>query len=166
MEVKTKGKYIRISPIKARSIANLVRGKNAVSSLVTLKFMPHKAARVILKVVKTAIADAEHNYLLDGKALTIEKITVDKGPSYKRWRPASKGMTKPFERPSSHITVVVSGEAKLAKIKKDNVEHKDVAEKTETSKIKDEVFTHDDKKSKNLNIEKKGNKGFFRRKTG
>jgi len=117
MEVKTQGKFIRISPIKARSVANLVRGKKALPAMTELKFMPQSAAKILGKVIKTAVSDAENNYSLDKNDLVISQITVDKGPSFKRIQPVAKGMAHPIEKKTSHITVVVSGETKIERLK-------------------------------------------------
>jgi large subunit ribosomal protein L22 len=117
MEVKAVEKYIRISPRKARLVADMVRGQNAKKSLVALKFMPKKAAGIIYKAVKSAVANAENNFNLDGETLVISKITVDGGPTLKRFRPAARGMAKHIRKRTSHITVVVSGEGTTKKAK-------------------------------------------------
>lgn len=115
MEVRAVEKYIRISPRKARLVADVVRGKNAKSALVTLKFMPKKAAGIILKAVQSAVANAENNFNLNADELVISKISVDGGPSLKRFRPGARGMAKNIRKRTSHITVVVSGEATKSK---------------------------------------------------
>lgn len=108
MEVKAVEKFIRISPKKARLVADVVRGKNAKQSLTMLKFMPKKAAGIIYKALKSAVANAENNSNLNGDNLVISKITVDGGPSLKRFRPRSKGMASHILKRTSHVTVVVS----------------------------------------------------------
>ena len=116
MEVRAIEKYIRISPKKARLVADVVRGQHAVSALTTLKFMPKKAAGIISKAVNSAVANAVNNHGLVRDELVITKLTVDQGPSQKRFRPRSKGMASPLLKRTSHITVVVAGpEAKEAK---------------------------------------------------
>jgi len=109
MEVRALEKYIRISPKKARLVADVVRGQNAVSALTTLKFMPKKAAGIIYKALNSAISNAVNNYGLTKNDLVISKITVDSGPSLKRFRPRSKGMASPILKRTSHVTVVVAG---------------------------------------------------------
>jgi len=119
MEVKAVEKYIRISPKKARLVADVVRGDNAVSALTSLKFIPKKAAQIIYKALASAVANAENNYNLDKSKLVISKITIDKGPSLKRFRPRSKGMASALLKRTSHITVVVSDLGKdVAPVKK------------------------------------------------
>lgn len=115
MEVKAIGKYISISPKKARAIADLIRGKNATDASNTLRFMPQISAREIGKVLKSAMANAETNFNLDKDALTIAKITVDGGPTLKRWQPRAKGAAYEIKKRTSHLTVIVSGEVKTKK---------------------------------------------------
>lgn len=115
MEVQAVEKYIRISPKKARLVADVVRGQNAVTALATLRFMPKKAAKIIYKALNSAVANATNNAGLDKNDLIISRITVDKGPSLKRFRPRSKGMASALLKRTSHITVVVSGETKAVK---------------------------------------------------
>jgi len=114
MEVQAVEKYIRTSQKKARLVADAVRGQNAVSALATLRFMPKKAATIIYKALHSAVSNATNNEGLDKNTLVISKITVDKGPSLKRFRPRSRGMASALLKRTSHITVVVSGE-KLTK---------------------------------------------------
>lgn len=108
MEVKAVEKYIRISPKKARLVADMVRGENALKAQTMLKFVPKKAAQIIYKALTSAIANAENNAGLKKENLVISKITVDKGPSLKRFRPRSKGMASSLLKRTSHVTVVVS----------------------------------------------------------
>jgi large subunit ribosomal protein L22 len=117
MEVRAVEKFIRISPKKARLVADLVRGENAKKSLVTLQFMPQKGAKIISKALKSAIANAENNHNLDGDSLVISKITVDQGPSLKRFRPRSRGMVSHILKRTSHVTVVVSAEEAKKQVK-------------------------------------------------
>lgn len=131
MEVKAVEKYIRISPRKARLVADLVRGQNAKKALVTLKFMPKKAAGIVFKAVKSAVANAENNFNLNAEDLVISKITIDNGPTLKRFRPRSKGMASSIRKRTSHITVVVSGEAVAKKAAKPVKENKSEQPKAE-----------------------------------
>ncbi len=108
MEVKAVEKYIRISPKKARLVADVVRGEKAVNALATLRFMPKKAAGIIYKALNSAVSNAVNNAGLAKEDLVISSITVDKGPSLKRFRPRSRGMASALLKRTSHITVVVS----------------------------------------------------------
>jgi large subunit ribosomal protein L22 len=131
MEVKAVEKYIRISPKKARLVADMVRGENALKAQTMLKFVPKKAAQIIYKALTSAIANAENNAGLKKENLVISKITVDKGPSLKRFRPRSKGMASSLLKRTSHVTVVVSdlSAEEVAKPKKQ------AAVKTETKEV-------------------------------
>jgi large subunit ribosomal protein L22 len=119
MEVKAITKFIRVSPKKARLVADLVRGKDINSAFATLRFMPKKSAGIILKTVKSAVANAENNFNLEKKDLVIKTITVNQGPSLKRFRPRSKGMASPLLKRTSHITVFVSDDNKQEPVKKE-----------------------------------------------
>lgn len=143
MEVRALEKYIRISPKKARLVADVVRGQNAVSALTTLKFMPKKAAGIIYKALNSAISNAVNNYGLTKNDLIISKITVDSGPSLKRFRPRSKGMASPILKRTSHVTVVVAGD-EAKKIKKvenvETVENVDGKKSTRSTSVSDSTM--------------------------
>ncbi|MCX8095644.1 MAG: 50S ribosomal protein L22 [Caldisericia bacterium] len=107
MEVKAQARFVRISPKKARKIANMVRGMNAKLALKSLKFVPNRAAVPIAKTIKSAIANAKNNYQMDEESLFITKIFVDQGPVMKRILPRAMGRADIIRRPLSHITVYV-----------------------------------------------------------
>ncbi len=107
MEAKAIAKYIRISPRKARQVADLVRGKNVAQAEAILKFTPNKAGALIGKVLKSATANAEHNLSLSKESLYITKIFIDQGPSLKRFKPRAMGRADHMVHRTSHITVVV-----------------------------------------------------------
>lgn len=112
MEVKSVEKFVRISPKKARLVADLVRGQKAQDSLVILRHTQKKSAKIILKAVKSACANAENNHRLSMDDLIIKQISVDNGPSLKRFQPVSKGMAHHILKRTSHITVVVADKQK------------------------------------------------------
>ncbi|MDO1604553.1 50S ribosomal protein L22 [Lactobacillus sp. YT155] len=103
-----KAKTVRIAPRKLRLVIDLVRGKNVAEALAILQFTPNAGAPVVTKVVKSAIANAEHNFDLDAQNLYISEAFVDEGPTLKRFRPRAKGSASPINKRTSHITVVVS----------------------------------------------------------
>lgn len=112
-EVRAALKYSGISPLKARLVANQVRGLGVDEALARLQFMPQAAARPMAKVIRSAIANAEENMELSREDLYVAKVLVDQAPS-RRWRRfGARGRFKPIIRHSSHITVVLSprGEA-------------------------------------------------------
>ncbi|MGQ9512291.1 50S ribosomal protein L22 [Thermodesulfitimonas sp.] len=110
-EARATAKYLRVSPRKARQVVDLIRGKRVGEALSILRFVPRKAARMVEKVVRSAVANAEHNYDLIPDELFIVRAYVDQGPSLKRIRPRAYGRANIIRRRTSHITVVV-GERK------------------------------------------------------
>ncbi|GAB6158644.1 50S ribosomal protein L22 [Desulfotomaculum varum] len=108
MEARAVAKFIRVSPRKARMVVDLIRGKKLNEALAILRYTPNKAAAAVTKVVKSAAANAEHNYDMDKDELVISKIYVDQGPSLKRMMPRAMGRADIIKRRTSHITVVVS----------------------------------------------------------
>ena len=107
MEVRATSKYVRITSRKVRRVANLVRGKKVEEALFTLKYLPHRGARILEKVISSAQANAEHNHKMDKGKLHIVRAYVDQGPTLKRFRPRAMGRASPILKRTSHITVVV-----------------------------------------------------------
>lgn len=110
MKVTAKAKYIRVSPRKVRLVVDLVRGKKAEEALAILKFTPKAAAADVIKVIKSAVANAEHNFNLRRKDLVISEIMADAGPTLKRFEPRARGMAYEIKKRTSHITVSVEAE--------------------------------------------------------
>lgn len=108
MEAKACAKYVRISPRKARQIMDLIRGKNVNEAYTILKFTPHKGSAIVTKVLKSAVANAEHNNDMDTDSLYISAAYADQGPSLKRYKPRAMGRADGINKMTSHITVVVS----------------------------------------------------------
>ncbi|MEW6288706.1 MAG: 50S ribosomal protein L22 [Thermodesulfobacteriota bacterium] len=107
MEAKAVVKNIRISPQKARLVADMIRGKQVDNALNTLRFTPKKGARLIRKVVESAVANASQNESIDVDTLFVKKIFIDGGPMLKRIRPRAMGRASRILKRSSHITVVL-----------------------------------------------------------
>ena len=107
METRAVGKYIRISPQKARLVADVVRGMGVDQAITTLKFMPKKGAGILRKVLESAVANATQNDQVDVDNLVIKQITIDGGPSLKRIRPRAMGRATRIIKRTSHITVVL-----------------------------------------------------------
>jgi len=108
METAARLRYAIISPQKARLVADQIRGQPVARALEILEFSPRKAARVIRKVVDSAIANAEHNAGADIDELRIARVFVDEGPMYKRVQPRAKGRANRILKRTSHITVAVA----------------------------------------------------------
>lgn len=105
--MKAIAKHVRISPKKANLVAGLVRRKNAVEALDILKFTPKKAAKILYKVLHSAIANAENNFKQKKDALIIKEIVVNEGRTLKRSVPISRGRVHPILKRTTHITVTV-----------------------------------------------------------
>lgn len=110
MQTQAVLKFVRLSPQKARLVADLVRGKKVDEAVNTLRFSNQRAAGVIRKVLESAIANAENNFGADVDELKINEIFVDEGPVMKRIMPRAKGRADRITKPTSHITIRVGDE--------------------------------------------------------
>jgi large subunit ribosomal protein L22 len=108
MKVRAQAKFIRQSPYKVRRVLDLVRGLPVEDAIDVLEFTNRRAAPTIQKVVKSAVANAEHNFALDADELHISEAFADEGPTLKRWRPRARGRATRINKRTSHITIVVS----------------------------------------------------------
>ncbi|MEE4605748.1 MAG: 50S ribosomal protein L22 [Desulfobacteraceae bacterium] len=111
MEVRAVSKYVRISPRKVHKVIDAVKGKPVESGIQILKFMPQKAASILEKIVRSAVANADHNANIDIDLLVIRNITADQGPSLKRWKARARGRGTRILKRTSHITVILAEEA-------------------------------------------------------
>ncbi|MBN2296836.1 MAG: 50S ribosomal protein L22 [Pirellulales bacterium] len=100
-------KFARISPQKARSIADLIRGKYADEALELLKYQPQRGARMLEKVLQSALANAEDRREPNLTSLTVVDVRVDAGPMFKRMRPKARGMSAIIKKRTSHIRVAL-----------------------------------------------------------
>jgi len=107
MEARSVVRHVRIAPRKMRIVADIIRGKNIADALAILKFTPKVGSEVIAKALKSAIANAEHNFDLNSDKLFVSSIFVDQGPTMKRIHPRSRGQAFKILKRSSHVTVVV-----------------------------------------------------------
>src|SRR5229473_2147571 len=108
MQTKAVLRYARISPQKCRLVVDTIRGKSATLAVNTLKFMPKKGARIVLKVLDSAIANAYNNFNADVDDLKVTRIEVDPAPMLKRFHARAKGRGVRIAKRSSHILVQVS----------------------------------------------------------
>lgn len=108
MEANAIAKYVRIAPRKVRLVADLVRGKSIGEAIAILNLTPKASSVVIEKVVKSAVANAEHNNKMNADELYISEIRVDEGPTLKRFRPRAQGRASRINKRTSHIIVKVS----------------------------------------------------------
>ena len=110
MEVRAVSKYVRISPRKVHKVIGAVKGKPVENGIQILKFMPQKAASILEKIVRSAVANADHNADFDIDSLVIRNITADQGPSLKRWKARARGRGTRILKRTSHITVILTEE--------------------------------------------------------
>ena len=108
MEAKASAKSVRISPIKARLVIDLIRGKNAKDAQIILNNYNNKAARLIKKVLDSAIANAKNNFKMKEENLYVSEARVDMGPTMKRMMFDSRGHVGRKDKRTSHIIVTVS----------------------------------------------------------
>jgi large subunit ribosomal protein L22 len=113
MEVKAITKYVRISPLKARDVARNIQGLPVSQALDMLTFTPRKAALLVGKTLKSAIANAENNHDLAVDNLVIKEAVIGDGPTLKRWKPRARGGASPIKKRTSHIFITVSDEIEL-----------------------------------------------------
>jgi large subunit ribosomal protein L22 len=100
-------RFVRISPMKARRVVDMVRGMGADDALALLKFAPQAASETVYKVLESAVANAESNESLPRETLVVTKAMVDEGPTMKLWRPRAQGRASRINKRTSHITLVV-----------------------------------------------------------
>jgi ribosomal protein L22 len=106
--VKAKARYVRIAPRKARLIADQVRGMHIEKARALLQFSPRGAAHPIQKLINSAAANAENNHDLIGDEMRVSSITVDEGPTLRRFRPRAMGRATPINKRTSHIAVALT----------------------------------------------------------
>ncbi len=193
MQIKASANRIRVAPRKARLIANLVRGLKTDEAINQLNYNIKKSSPPILKLIKSALANASNNYGLDKKNFFIKEIRVDEGPTIKRWMPRAHGRATPIRKKMSNIRIVLqeikdSGKVdarkqkvekpiKLGKAPAKSKEKKEksgdvVDKKSHSSETNSEAINdpRGEGRGGHTKIEGKGTKGFaskiFRRKSG
>ena len=108
MEARAQARYVRVTPMKARRVIDLIRGMKATDAQAVLAFAPQAASEPVGKVLASAIANATNNHAMDARALVVREAFVDEGPTLKRIRPRAQGRAYRVRKRSSHITVVVT----------------------------------------------------------
>jgi len=109
-EIRTafaKATYVRVTPMKARRVIDLIRDLPAQEAVTLLQFAPQAASEQVGKVLASAIANAEHNFSLDPETLIVSRAFVDEGPTLKRFRPRAQGRANRIRKRTSHITIEV-----------------------------------------------------------
>jgi large subunit ribosomal protein L22 len=108
MRVSATAKYQRASTRKTRLVTTAIKGKPVEEAAALLKFMPQHAASDVLRVLKSATANAENNHNLSAEDLIVADAQANEGPTIKRWRPRAQGRAFPIHKPMTHITIVVA----------------------------------------------------------
>lgn len=111
LEVKAIARYIRMSPNKVRRVLDQIRGRSYREALIILEFMPYRACDPVLKALRSAVANAEHNDGLEPANLVVSQAYADQGPSLKRYRPRAQGRAYQIRKPTCHITIAVAPQA-------------------------------------------------------
>ncbi len=107
-EVKAIARFIRMSPHKVRRVLDQIRGRSYREALIILEFMPYRACEPVIKLLRSAAANAEHNEGLDRASLVVSSAFADQGPVLKRFRPRAQGRAYQIRKPTCHITIAVA----------------------------------------------------------
>lgn len=162
MEVKAQLNGLRIAPRKVRAVTNLVKGKDVTAALNQLEFLIKKPSVALIKLLNSAVANAENNFHMVKENLYIKEFLVDEGVKLKRYRPKAQGRAGEIQKKTSKVRLVL--DERVAGLKKQALEKKAKesprAEKTEIKKYEHEVKTELGKKSDTGGIVKR----LFRRK--
>lgn len=134
MEARAQARYVRVTPMKARRVVDLIRGMDASDAQAMLRFAPQAASEPVGKVLASAVANAANNHGMDARELTISEAFVDEGPTMKRIRPRAQGRAYRVRKRSCHITLVVSDGVEAPKFTKPTVNKQAAAKKTDTQK--------------------------------
>ncbi len=102
-----RARYVRVTPMKARRVVELIQGRSAQEALAVLEFAPQAASALVSKVLASAMANAQNNLELDPDTLVVYRAFVDEGPTLKRFRPRAQGRAYRIRKRTSHITVEV-----------------------------------------------------------
>lgn len=108
MEVRAVAKYVRISPTKVRKVAITIKGKPVEDALNLLGYMPQRSAKILAKVIRSAVANADQKPDIDVDSLSVSNITVNQGPSLKRFKPRAMGRATRILKRTSHVTIVLA----------------------------------------------------------
>ena len=106
-EIRAVSKYVRMSPSKIRRVLRQIQGKTYSEALLILEFMPYASCAPIIKVLRSATANARNNFGLDETKLVIKSAIADQGPTMKRFRPRAQGRAYRILKATSHITIVM-----------------------------------------------------------
>ncbi len=106
-EIRAVSRYVRMSPSKIRRVLRQIQGKTYSEALLLLEFMPYASCTPIIKVLRSATANARNNFGMDEKKLVVKSAFADQGPTMKRFRPRAQGRAYRILKATSHITIVM-----------------------------------------------------------
>jgi large subunit ribosomal protein L22 len=120
MEAKAQARFVRVTPMKARRVVDLIRGKSVPEAVALMRFAPQSASEPVLKVLNSAVANARFSAdqagtAFDENALVVSAAYVDEGPTMKRFRPRAQGRASRINKRTSHITVHVAARPTTSK---------------------------------------------------
>ncbi len=168
MLVEAKSKYIRIAPRKVRMVADLIRGMKVEEAEKVLQFAVKRSTNPVLKVLRSAVANAEHNFNMKKEDLYIAEIRIDGGPIIKRFRPRARGSASAIQKKTSHISIKLSSttdsKEKVKKVKKIKTVYQEEKPKEEGVKRKQKPTQDQTLKEKTKEV-KGDKKQVFRRKS-
>ncbi|PIR75867.1 MAG: 50S ribosomal protein L22 [Candidatus Magasanikbacteria bacterium CG_4_9_14_0_2_um_filter_42_11] len=130
---------LRVAPRKVRLLVDLIRGMHVAEALMQLKFSKKHAATSVMKLLRSAVANAEHNADIDIDTLIVKEAYVDGGPILYRWMPRAFGRAGKIRKRTSHITIVLEGDEKTKKAAKEKKETKKETKKTKEKKGTEET---------------------------
>lgn len=156
-QATAKLKHLRISPRKVRLVIGLVRGLKVEDAIVQLEHSVKHAARPVLKLLQSAVANAKQNHSLMEETLVVKVAFVDEAATLHRWMPRAMGRATPLRKRGSHVTVVVEGEVKEEKkaVKAKKTEKKEVKKETKPKTTKKETVKKVEKKVESKKAVKK-----------
>ena len=115
MQVKSIHRFAKISAFKAREVTRAIQGMPATDALDLLRFTPKKAAALVLKTLRSALANAENNNSLNTSDLVVKEAVVGEGPTLKRFQPKARGSAGPIRKRTSHIRIIVTDEIEIVR---------------------------------------------------
>lgn len=113
MQAKAVAKTVRIAPRKVRLVLDLIRGKEVGEAMSILQLTNKRSSPVVEKLIKSAVANAEHNYDMDVDHLIVSEAYADEGPTLKRFRPRAQGRATKINKRTSHVTIIVAEPASI-----------------------------------------------------
>ncbi|NIP32775.1 50S ribosomal protein L22 [Candidatus Saccharibacteria bacterium] len=156
MEVKATARYLRVSPKKVRLVIDVVRGMDVEKALIQLTHLRKDAKQYVIKLLNSAIANAEHNHELKRENLYIKKITADGGPILHRWRPRAHGRAGAIRKRTTHLTIVLDERVPTEEKKEKKTKKEKPLKKTEKKVVKKTPAKKEEKPAKEVKKSAKG----------